>query len=154
VELQPDRLDVYLELAESRLRDGDATSFVTSLTTAIGRSKDAYEHVDATLARAASTDKTRAALIAAARKAAQEQGPDKALRLVVLGRLLALDGKTGEAARVLGEATDADAKLGPAYAALAELKLSRNMWEAALDSCNRAEVAGVHEATIYRLKGE
>lgn len=152
VELQPDRLDVYLELADLRLKQGDSVAYVNALAGAIRRSKDAYERVDAVLA--AASPKSRADLIAAARKAVDAGGDDKAVRMVVLGRLLAQDGKVDEAARVLGQATDADPKLGPAYAALAELKLARGMWQAALDSCKKAEDAGVREATVYRVKGQ
>jgi len=152
VELQPDRLDVYLELADLRLKQGDDVGYVNALAGAIRRSKDAYERVDAVLATA--RPKSRDELIAAARKAVNAGGEDASIRMVVLGRLLALDGKIDEAARVLGQATDADPKLGPAYAALAELKLTRGMWQAALDSCKKAEDAGVREATVYRIKGQ
>ncbi len=152
VELQPDRLEVYLELAELRLTQGDDVGYVNALAGAIRRSKDAYERVDAVLATA--NPKSRAALIAAARKAVDAGGEDAPVRMVVLGRLLAQDGKIDEAARVLGQATDADPKLGPAYAASAELKLTRGMWQAALESCKKAEDAGVREATLYRVKGQ
>jgi len=154
VSAQPDRVDGHLGLANVRLRLGDRRAFLSELGEAVRRSKDSTERVNGLIDRAAAEPDERKKLIEAGREATKAAEKPDGVMLVLLGRLLWLDGQIDEAALVLGQATDANPSLGMAYTTLAELKLARSMWQSALDSCDAAEKAEVRESGVYALKGQ
>lgn len=154
VAAQPDRVDGHLGLANIFLRLGDQRGFLAELGEAVRRSKDSAERVNGLTDRAGADEASRKKLIEAGRKLTEAEEKSDGVLLVLLGRLLWLNGQIDEAALVLGKAADANPTLGMAYTTLAELKLSKSMWQSALDSCAAAEKAEVREGSVYALKGE
>ncbi len=154
VAAQPDRVDGHLSLASVRLRLGERRAFLNELGEAVRRSKDSSERVNGLIDRAAADAGERKKLIEVGREATGGDAKPDGVLLVLLGRLLWIDGQTDEAALVLGKASDVYPTLGMAYTTLAELKISKSMWQAALDSCDAAEKAEVREGIVYALKGQ
>lgn len=152
VELQPTNSEARTRLAELSRKLGNDREFLDGIIDVISVHKDGFERTDALITGIASDTAERRKLIALARECASGEDRPKAAALLVLGRLLMLDGQIDEAARVLEESAEADPTLGAAHVNLAEVRLSRRMWQPAIAACEKALRAGVREAALYAIK--